>query len=66
MEGLRKNLKDGFAKVTRTTCRKLIKEVVKVEDQYWKEDAELDDQNTLAENEINIVEHYSDAEESEC
>lgn len=69
MEGLRKNLEIGFKKVTQTTCRKLIKEVIQEEEQYWKEDEELDnneldDNETMPITEINLTEQY--AEEEEC
>ena len=43
MAGLRSNLPQAFAKVTPETCQKVIAKVRKKEDQYWNEDAELDD-----------------------
>ncbi len=65
MAGLRENLKVGFTKVTKTTCRKLIREVRQEEDKYWKEDAEVDAKNTLNEAETKTTENYFDAEEGD-
>ena len=65
MAGLRENLKVGFTKVTKTTCRKLIKEVLQKEDQYWKEDAEVDVKITLNEVNTKTIENYFDAEEGD-
>ena len=65
MAGLRETLKVGFTKVTKTTCRKLIKEVLRKEDQYWKEDAEVDANNILNEVGTKTIENYFDAEEGD-
>jgi len=63
MAGLRENLKSGFTKVTKTTCRKLIKEVMQKEDQYWKEDAEVEAKSILNEVGTKTIESYFGAEE---
>jgi len=65
MAGLRENLNVGFTKVTKTTCRKLIKEVFLKEDQYWKEDAEVDAKNILNEVGTKTNEKYFNAEEGD-
>ncbi len=39
MKGLETQLEKAFDKVTAETCTKLIKQVKKVEDEFWKEDA---------------------------
>lgn len=33
-------LEEGFAKVTATTCQKLIKKINRQEDDFWEEDTE--------------------------
>ena len=44
MSGMRKNLPEAFAKVTKTTCSKVIAKVRQREDDYWENDAILDEQ----------------------
>jgi hypothetical protein len=43
MSGMRKNLPEAFAKVTKNTCAKVITKVRKREDDFWKNDAILDE-----------------------
>lgn len=43
MSGMRKNLPEAFAKVTKKTCTKVIAKVRRREDDYWKNDAILDE-----------------------
>lgn len=43
MSGMRKNLPEAFAKVTNNTCAKVIAKVRQREDDYWKNDAILDE-----------------------
>ena len=42
MSGLRNRLPEAFAKVTATTCTKIIAEVRAKEDEYWENDELLD------------------------
>jgi transposase len=47
MKNLNKQLEKAFAKVTGETCRKIIKRIRKVEDQFWEDDANLDKMQEL-------------------
>lgn len=42
MKNLTTQLEEAFSKITGTICAKIIKKIRKVEDDFWKEDAELD------------------------
>jgi transposase len=42
MKNLEIQLETAFAKVTKDTCNKIIKKVRKVEDDFWKEDASME------------------------
>lgn len=44
MAGLRNNLPNAFAKVTDTTCKKIIADVIEQENKYWREDEKLDEE----------------------
>jgi transposase len=45
MENLYKQLEKAFDKVTSSTCQKIIKKIRKVEDDFWEEDAKMDQNN---------------------
>lgn len=55
MAGLKKNLADSFAKVTPSTCKKIISKVVKQEEKFWIEDAEIE--KIGGEIEENLLDH---------
>lgn len=42
MENLEEQLGKAFDKVTAKTCQKIIKKIRKIEDQFWEEDAKID------------------------
>lgn len=43
MKNLEAQLEHAFSKITGTTCKKIIKRVSKVEDEFWREDAQFDE-----------------------
>ena len=46
MKNLIEQLKAGFDKVTGKTCTEIIKNVRKIEDEFWREDLQFDEQET--------------------
>ena len=42
LENLKRQLEDAFEKITAETCQRIIKKVRSVEEQFWEEDARLD------------------------
>ena len=44
MKNLLEQLDAGFAKVTDKTCTEIIKSVRKIEDDFWTEDLQFDEQ----------------------
>ena len=48
MKNLIEQLKAGFDKVTGKTCTEIIKNVRKIEDEFWREDLQFDEQETIA------------------
>ena len=44
MKNLLEQLDAGFAKVTDKTCAEIIKNVRKIEDDFWTEDLQFDEQ----------------------
>jgi len=63
MKGLNKQLSDGFSKVSKATCRKLIEKVREQEDLFWKEDAEVDARQMIENGTEYSIENYINAEE---
>jgi transposase len=47
MAGLQKQLEKAFQKVTGESCRKIIAKIRKVQDLFWEEDAELEENSPL-------------------
>ena len=62
MESLRKNLPDGFSKVTEKTCRKIITKIYEREELFWRQDQELEALQLLEEDDY-LLENYIDSEE---
>jgi transposase len=53
MSGMKRNLPDAFEKVTKSTCEKVIAKVRKREDDYWTNDAIIDEKNSSCSEEEN-------------
>ena len=62
MNGLKKQLRQGFSKVNKTTCQKVIEKVCKQEDLFWKEDAEVDAREMIEQGTTYTIENYINAE----
>ena len=63
MKGLSKQLRQGFSKVNKTNCRKIIEKVKKQEDLFWKEDAEVDAREMIEQGSTHTAENYINADE---
>ena len=63
MKGLKKQLLQGFLKVNKTTCKKIIEKVRLQEDLFWKEDAENDVREMIEQESTYTIENYINAEE---
>jgi transposase len=57
MASLKKNLPDAFAKVTPSTCEKIISKVVEQEEKYWIEDGEIEEIDIELEDDLVELEH---------
>jgi hypothetical protein len=44
LDNLKRQLEHAFDKITATTCQGIIDKVRSVEDRFWEEDAQLDEQ----------------------
>ena len=57
MASLKKNLPDAFAKVTPSTCEKIISKVVEQEEKFWIEDGQIEEMDIELEDDLVELEH---------